>query len=212
MVHEPDNSPGAPGETLVMKLLEEFKTDIDLTKEENEWNNIKKDASEIRDQHPHFENVIKKLGLTNTMFQLRHEVTLDSEKKPDYIFIKDTASYKTNLIYASFVVELQVKTINDEHIGKMLRYNEEVLYCNPARQFVISVLTNLEDIILIKSQPGPNKNGQFDDDIIHYVSKYINFWKHGVKYIKQMHSLPEMVGYDEQKNFSIKVSFGFYFV
>lgn len=153
---------------------------------------------------------MKKLNLTEGIFALRHEQILkESGRKPDYIFIKRSGPHKINLFYASFVVELMVKTLDYDHMGKTVLYNEEVLLSNPCRQFIISVLTNLLDMVLIKSEVF-QLNGQ--SIIMHRISQNINFWTVGYKYIIQMYNSPETTGYDEKNNFQIMLSSGYLYI
>lgn len=141
---------------------------------------------------------------------MRHESNLSSNMRPDFIFIKASAPNEINLLYASFVVEIQsnLKTLDDEHLGKLVLYNEEVLNSNPSRIFVTSVLTNLRDMVVIKSESisQESQTNVEEQRIIHRISKTIKFWSHGVKYIKQMYNSPETAGYDENKIFSIQIS------
>ena len=88
---------------------------------------------------------------------MRHEEPLESLSRPDFIFIEKTAPVKINPVYASFVVELMLsktekKTIDDKHIGKVIHYNSEILICNPTREFIISAVSNLYDIMFIKTE------------------------------------------------------------
>lgn len=141
---------------------------------------------------------------------MRHEVTLDSQRRPDYIFIKISEPDEINLLYACFMVELMVgKSLDKKHMGKLMLYNEDVLNANPSREFIISVLTNLNDMLLLKSEVCTNDNAEYE--IKHTFSKHMNFWKHGVKYIRQLHNLPITAGYDDDKNFSIEISDGYLF-
>ena len=143
---------------------------------------------------------------------MRNEKIVESGRRPDFIFIYKSGTHKINLLYASFVVEILIADVSDKnHLGKLVLYNEEVLNSNPRRPFIISVLTNLNDLVLVKSEPGPDKDGNFTGEIIHRISKSMNFWSKGLKYIKQMHDNPETVGYDETYNFSIKISRGYLF-
>lgn len=153
--------------------------------------------------------IAKALGLGEGQFRMKHESTVESEMRPDFMFLKKSGPSAFNPYYASFLVELMVKNLDDEHIGKVVLYNEEVLTANPRRKFIISVLTNLEDIRLVKSYPGPDKNGNFDNEIIHFISKKFNFWEHGVKYLKKLYDSPKEAGYDEDLNFFINIPDGY---
>lgn len=84
---------------------------------------------------------------------MRHEKRLKSLARPDFIFVEKTAPKNINPIYASFVVELLFnnETIDNKHIGKVIYYNQEILICNPTREFIISAVSNLHDIMFIKT-------------------------------------------------------------
>lgn len=155
-----------------------------------------------------FLKIVKKLGLKNDKFEFRKEKAFKSERRPDFVVIKHSEIGNINLLYASFVVELQVgKKLDDEHKGKLVMYNEEVLNSNPCRKFITSVLTNLQDMVLIKSEMVTED--QDNIQIYHTISKNIAFWTNGVKFIKQMHDKPETAGYQENLNFYIEISKGF---
>lgn len=136
---------------------------------------------------------------------MRHEEMTELERRPDFTFTKKSAPEKLYLYYAGFVVELMVKKLDDNHKGKLMVYNQEILNTNPCREYVISVLSNLDDMLLLKSTIKlAKKNEGFV--IYHYFSKPINFWTDGYKYIKQLHNSPKTAGYDEKYNFTIMIS------
>lgn len=133
---------------------------------------------------------------------MRHETNIFSQRRPDFVFTKRSGPKKINLLYASFMVELMVGDLDYDHKGKLMLYNEDVLNCNPSRLFIISVLSNLHDVVLLETKIVPN-NQAFKYH--HTFSKNINFWKSGVYIIEQMLYLPNTVGYDERLNFTIKI-------
>lgn len=102
------------------------------------------------------------------------------------------------------------KILDNSHMAKVILYNEEVLGSNPCRTFIISVLTNLLDMVLIKSELVLDEKGK--SFIIHRISQHINFWTQGYKYIIQMYNLPETVGYNEMNNFQIMLSSGYIYI
>lgn len=139
---------------------------------------------------------------------MRYEEETDLSRRPDFIFIKKSGPSKLNLLYASFVVEMQVGQFDNDHIGKLMKYNEEVLNSNPGRKFITSVLANLDDILLIRSKPGVKDDKHV---IYHKISKNINFWEHGINFIKQFLDDPKSAGYDEKNNFSVEISREYFF-
>ena len=141
---------------------------------------------------------------------MRHEEMTELDRKPDFTFTKKSAPKKLNLYYACFVVELMVKNLDYIHMGKLIVYNEEVLNANPSRKYIISVLTNLDDMLLLKSEIRlDKKRGGYE--IVHRFSNCINFWTVGYKYIRQLHNSPKTAGYDEKYNFTIMISRGYLF-
>lgn len=138
-------------------------------------------------------------------FIMRHENSLESLARPDFIFIEKTAPVKINPVYASFVVELLFnkttkKKIDDKHIGKVIHYNQEILICNPTREFIISAVSNLYDIMFIKTESKKQESYQF----FHTHTTY-NFWSEGYKYLKQLIENPEDAGFTQASKFEIKI-------
>lgn len=84
-------------------------------------------------------------------FVLIHEhKNLILNKRPDFSFAKK--SNYNSLVYAPFLVELQINDFDNKHLGKVMGYNTEILKFNPKRQFIISVLTNMKQIKLIRTE------------------------------------------------------------
>lgn len=124
---------------------------------------------------------------------MRYEQRLESLSRPDFIFVEKTAPKNINPIYASFVLVLS-KYIDDKPIGKVMHYNQEILICNPTREFIISAVSNLHEIMFIKTEA--NKHHQF--------STY-DFWSVGIKYLKQLIEKPEKAGFNQTSKFEIKI-------
>ena len=141
---------------------------------------------------------------------MRHEDPLESRARPDFIFIEKTAPVNINPVYASFVVELllsnptQKKTIDDKHIGKVIYYNEEILLCNPTREFIISAVSNLHDIMFIKTEAIKQEKKEDPCQFFHKYTTY-NFWEMGYKYLKQLIENPDEAGFTKASKFEIKI-------
>jgi hypothetical protein len=133
-------------------------------------------------------------------YEIKHEGNdLMENRRPDFVFLlKD----KPNLIYAPFVVELQVGPFDKKHKAQVIRYNLSILDINTRRQSITSVLTNLEQIMFVQSNRAKNDHG-FD----HILSVPMNFWEPpwGLRYIQQMLDDPTKCGYDESLNFCIRI-------
>ena len=115
-------------------------------------------------------------------------------KSPDFMFVEKTAPKNINPIYSSFVLVLS-KYIDDKHIGKVIHYNQEILICNPTREFIISAVSNLHEIMFIKTEAAKKT---------HQFSTY-NFWSVGIKYLKQLIEMPEKAGFTETSQLIIKI-------
>jgi hypothetical protein len=143
---------------------------------------------------------MEKLNLYN--FELKHECReLFKFKRPDFVFL--TKDNPVQLLYASFVVELQMNKINSEHKGKIIKYNTEVLEANPRRKDITSVLTNLDVMHLVKTYRNKDKEGK--EEIRHLVSNPIMFWTDGLLYIQQMIETPDQVGFHQKDIFTIDI-------
>lgn len=145
--------------------------------------------------------------LTESSIELRHEDVLKSERRPDYVVIPAVeGKKKISPLYGLFAIELKLAdlTINDDdqHVEKLITYNDEVLSSHPSRGFITSVLTNLETMVLVKSTRG--------DTTAHQTSQPIEFWTDGIKCLKQMLDSPlDTAGYSDDFNFFIHVSQGY---
>lgn len=115
--------------------------------------------------------------------------------RPDLIVVEE---FKEHLVYALFVVEIQLKENDNDHIIQTLKYNEEILLANPRRQFIISILTTLEKTMLMKSS-------RVGDIIIHERSTKFDFWDQGLNYIYDMLANPSKAGYDANLNFTVEI-------
>lgn len=140
---------------------------------------------------------------------------LMDDLRPDFVFIE--SAEERNLLYAWFVVELllctcQIQTqtqqdkkkgkqvdslgnVDTAHKCKIINYNYEVLEANVGRKFIISVVSNLDVMHLVRSIR------RADNRIEHFISKPIMFWERGFLYIMQLLGNPSQAGYDDQKVF-----------
>lgn len=136
-------------------------------------------------------------GKEKRQFEIKHEDRYIMENlRPDFLAIDNV---KISLVYAWFVFELQTKkTIDYEHKGKTINYNIQVLEANVRRSFIISVVTNMSIMHLVKSERTVN-------GIRHLISKEIEFWPLGMSFILQMLDNPSKAGYDPSIIFRINI-------
>ena len=97
------------------------------------------------------------------------------------------------------MVELQCGEIDNGHRGKIMNYNHQVLQNDPYRKFIISALTNLDEMILFHAKRTTENN------IMHMSSIPINFWKEGLKCISEILLKPQLVGYDQKYDPRIQI-------
>lgn len=135
-------------------------------------------------------------------YQLSHENReLIRTKRPDFAFFLKN---KPHPLYAPFVVELQVGNFDNEHKAKVIRYNLSILEVHTHRKFIISVLTNLENMLFIKTE-------RCENYFSHFISVNTKFWYDGTSkicglhYIQQMLDEPHIVGFDEKLNFCVDI-------
>lgn len=146
-----------------------------------------------------FKDVIKEHLLKNSRInaKLAHQIdTVINDKIPDFSFFNGLIQHFCHLL---FLVELQCGEIDDSHRGRILDYNHKVLLKNPNRTFIISTLTNLDEMILFQSKRTS------DNSVKHMSSIRIDFWEEGLKCIGQMLLNPELVGYDQNYDPRIEI-------
>jgi hypothetical protein len=144
-------------------------------------------------------------------FEKHHEPTsffYGHNYKPDFVFVKKNMPCKS--YYCSFLVELQLGSLNEDHKGRLLVYNIQVLESLPMRGFVISALTNLDQFILMKTQRVANHN--MKDTYIHEESIEVNFWNRGIEFLHQMLDEPLCVNFNNCFAISFKVHNKNYFI
>ena len=128
--------------------------------------------------------------------------------RPDFVFVKKNMPCKS--YYCSFLVELQLGSLNEEHKGRLLVYNIQVLESLPMRGFIISALTNLDQFIRMKTKRVANHN--MKDTYIHEESIEVNFWNRGIEFLHQMLDEPFCVNYKDCFAISFKVHNKDYFI
>lgn len=121
--------------------------------------------------------------------------------RPDFMFVEE---FKQHLVYAWFLLEIEKDlTFDKRHKINMRKYNEEILLSNPCREFVVSILTNLNCAMLFWS-----KREKLNDDtcsFIHEQTVTFSFWDQGLYYIERMLKDPRIAGYEDDKNFSVEI-------
>ncbi len=117
--------------------------------------------------------------------------------RPDFVFIQKGNVYRPN--YCVFVAELQRGIIDNEHLGRTILYNTLTLQASPLRHFVMSVVTNLDYLILIKTER------KINGDFKHNQSRAINFWKDGLEYLTLLLNMHSYAGYDPTFNISFQM-------
>lgn len=123
---------------------------------------------------------------------------LNNKLRPDFAILDDVVFNDPH--YAWFLVELQVdKTIDKSHIGKIVKYNTVILQANIRRKYIISVVSNLDIMHLVKSER------QCDGVFKHQITKEIDFWQNGMSLILQMLHNPKTVGYEKNDIFEFKI-------
>lgn len=119
--------------------------------------------------------------------------------RPDFVFIMKDKPYKPN--FCSFLVELQLsKHIDDDHKGRAILYNTHALKSTPTRHKILTVVSNLNEFIIIESTRTDKS-----EDFKHFESLPMNFWDEGLKCLFQMLSEPTYVGFDDKLTFSFKI-------
>lgn len=127
---------------------------------------------EVRHQHPHFRDIMK-LIMANTTNQLLHEKPiLNFGQHADFAVVKkERPDYAPE--FCMFVIELQLGPLDNTHKGKVIMYNRYILDTRPTRVFIVSVLTNLTELILIKTE-------RAKDGFSVSMSSPIEFWSDGL--------------------------------
>lgn len=184
----------------------------DAEQELDNWKAIQEDADE-KEQHKSFARLLNRLHGPSS------ESTTDPSSNleqcfgglvwytSEYGYIKSKAHHFKpdftchigdnikNIFGCAFVFELFKKqgeqNFDNEHKAKILIYNEAILNANPLRSFIISILTNMEQIMFIKSR-------RIDEDRNFYKYEHSYCELEFVKAIKMLHYAllnPEAMGY-----------------
>lgn len=148
-----------------------------------------------------------------------HESVANSAR-PDFLFFGHDFSF-TSSLYASFVVELMLNkynpakpdkegTLDNQHKGKVCKYNLNILNYNKRREFVVSAVTDLMNIVFIKSEknsidPKPNQSQTDETQVFHTCSRKFKFWEEGVKLLKIFLDNPYLAGFDEKLLFYLEI-------
>jgi hypothetical protein len=127
-------------------------------------------------------------------------------QKPDFVCIEACNSHKPNYCSCFFELQLPKTTtakIDDEHKVRAIDYNKKLLNALPLRESVTSGVTNMIDLILIKSiRHCVNNRISFK----HEESRPIPFWTHGVSFLYQMLKDYSSVDYHPNNNVKLDIS------
>lgn len=137
---------------------------------------------------------------------LQHEYEnsrlMQNDLRPDFMFVEE---FKQHLVYSWFLVKIQKDQYFDQrHKTNMKKYNETILLANPCRDFVVSILTNLNSAMLVWSKR-EKQGSQTTDSFIHQQTETFKFWNQGLYYIERMLKDPKIAGYEDNKNFSVEI-------
>ena len=110
------------------------------------------------------------------------------DNRPDFIFVKKDWPLKS--AFCSFAVELQLGEIDKEHLGRIKSYNKHVLESAPMRSFIISAVSNLEEMVLFKT------NRTANGAIKHTRYFFVDFWTRGIELLHYMINEPQFVGFN----------------
>lgn len=177
------------------------------TKQKPPINKSIEELPEKPDIHLIFEEIVKRISQQNQAIDVLHEPAnyFKHQLKPDFVFNEKNRPHRP--FYCLFVAELQIKTIDLEHKGRLFQYMDLILEANPCRKSILSFVTNLRTIAFAKS-----KRSELSDDLIeHYEFPAVAFWPsehssyNGVNLIKHMINNPDaFVGYkSDEVHFSI---------
>ena len=164
--------------TKIVYLPENYKFNI-FDAGNNQLENYK---NEINDQSTEkelqfiFKKLMDEVVMKGTNLEIIPEkLKFKNKQHPDFSVIKKGKPTIPN--YCLFVVELEKgKSLDSQHLGQVLMYNEMILQSNPRRPFIVSVLTNLTHMILFKTFRKGRRN-------VNIHSLPIEFWSDGLKYL-----------------------------
>ena len=108
---------------------------------------------------------------------------------PDFMFVKKDWPLKS--AFCSFAVELQLGEIDKEHLGRIKSYNMHVLQSAPMRSFIISAVSNFEEMVLFETKR------KADGTFKHTRYLPVDFWTRGIEYLHYMINEPRFVGFDD---------------
>lgn len=133
--------------------------------------------SEVQHQHPFFRDLVYLISDANSQTELDHEKPIfENKMHADFAFIKKGKPHVTNFIVN--VVETQLgDSIDTEHLGKTLVYNDLILARNPKRSFIVSIVTNFDHLILFSTRRDPKNN-----TTVRKHSIRMDFWTDGLRY------------------------------
>lgn len=178
-------------------------------KMKQQWERLLKERNngkqklENRDQHPIFQELFRELTEKSQFeFDLYKEPWTffpDNKSRPDFVFITKNTPIKP--YNCPFVVELQLGNIDNEHKCRVILYNRFILESIPWRRYIISAVTDLDRLILFKTQR------EIDPDTGADVFKSqetneVDFWGRGIYILIHMITKFSDVGFKKSMNIS----------
>jgi hypothetical protein len=156
---------------------------------------------ENRDQHPIFEELFRDLT-EKFQFDLYKEPWTffpDNNSRPDFVFI--TKSTPLRPYNCPFVVELQLGNIDNEHKCRVILYNRFILESIPWRPYIISAVTDLNRLILFKTQRETDPETGADVFKSQETNE-VDFWEKGIYILIHMIKKFDQVGFQMSMNIS----------
>lgn len=96
--------------------------------------------------------------------------------RPD--FVLNVANKPPTPYYCSFYVELLLNNVetDKDHKARAVQYNEMILEARACRKFIISMITDLNNMLLIKSSRGQNDFIEHEESVLYGLLFYLNLY------------------------------------
>lgn len=168
--------PIAPGEIFLESIASKSTAcEASLISEGKKMISENQKLTEAKHQHPFFCEIMAVImnGLNHTF--LHEKPIFKNQQRAAFSVIK--SGQPNVLIYCISVFELLVnKKIDHDHLCKVLMYNEHILESNPKRSSIVSIVSNLQQIIVFRTCREKDGGGTLKQ-----CSKEMNFWTDGIK-------------------------------